>query len=850
MSDSPSTAIAEELAKQQEEISVAEFFEQNRQMLGFGSNARALVTAVKEAVDNSIDAAEEAGILPTVSVEIEKSDGYLELTIVDNGPGITKEQIPKIFGKLLYGSRFGKRSQTRGQQGIGISAAVLYSQLTTGKPTTITSKTEHGDVPYQYDIRIDTDTNEPIILHEEEATWENDSVSGTEISLAIEANFRARQSLHDYITYTAVVNPHVSLTLNEPDHVLEYPRTVNEVPDQPEEIRPHPHGIELGTLQSLVEVTDTTDVSSFLQSEFTRVGDTTATKIITLFRDHAYGREFKWNVPETTSSGEFTGLEFPRVDVSGDEVVNTPVDVVDALIDNSGNDSDNGDADAVEEDTESICTVLETPIAKTKAAINRKPDDVTNAVATQLWSEIEDCGPVTYSDIEKLVESVCDDVANEYNATLGDTVRDSIIDSTWEIICSASPHTLYPILSDVTSDKKTTLSIQVFAVTLAEKIYSSSAHGRYTYEDLESLVTTAAEKTTTETSVSFGETARSNITTTLWESMSARDDTLPTLSELESDRDLLEALHKGMADTKVMAPPSDCLSPIGEDKLIAGLEKVYDADFYTASQRDAGSHSGEPFVVEAGLAYGGDIDEDGSIDLLRFANRVPLVYQQGACCITNVATGIRWNNYKLSHKGSGLPQGPVSLVVHVGSTNVPFTSESKDAIANVDVIADEVERAIRDVALDMKKHIKKQATVRKRQEKQDKIVEILPEFSQKVASIIGEQPPDIKSSMARILNNICVTVTRNDEGTTIDVTNYTNNSVKTPRIELEVSGNGSALGDVEALSNVSVNESGDTVVWTPEVTDSVSISVPSSVKVTGVSVPTAEEENKATIIMN
>src|SRR6056297_4141360 len=132
--------IAEELAERQRQISIAEFFEKNKHMLGFDSGARGLVTAVKEAVDNALDATEEARLdPPDIYVKIEEAGDYYRLIVEDNGPGITREQIPNVFGKLLYGSRFHKREQNRGQQGIGISAAVLYSQLTSGKPAKITS---------------------------------------------------------------------------------------------------------------------------------------------------------------------------------------------------------------------------------------------------------------------------------------------------------------------------------------------------------------------------------------------------------------------------------------------------------------------------------------------------------------------------------------------------------------------------------------------------------------------------------------------------------------------------------------------------------------------------------------
>ncbi|MBU4373651.1 MAG: ATP-binding protein, partial [Euryarchaeota archaeon] len=142
--------IAEELAKKQKAISIAEFFEKNRQILGFDSSPRSLLTCVKEAVDNSLDACEEAGILPDILIKLENaSKNNITIIVEDNGPGIVREQIPRVFAKLLYGSRFHSVKQSRGQQGIGISAAVLYSQLTSGRPAKIISKIDK-DAPAHY----------------------------------------------------------------------------------------------------------------------------------------------------------------------------------------------------------------------------------------------------------------------------------------------------------------------------------------------------------------------------------------------------------------------------------------------------------------------------------------------------------------------------------------------------------------------------------------------------------------------------------------------------------------------------------------------------------------------------
>src|SRR3990170_5805411 len=120
----PSTSVAEELAKKQREISVSEFFERNKQILGYDSPTKALLTAVKEALENGIDACEEAEILPEILVEITKVDkDEFVVAVEDNGPGIVKKQVPNVFGRLLYGSRFHARRQSRGQMGLGISGA-------------------------------------------------------------------------------------------------------------------------------------------------------------------------------------------------------------------------------------------------------------------------------------------------------------------------------------------------------------------------------------------------------------------------------------------------------------------------------------------------------------------------------------------------------------------------------------------------------------------------------------------------------------------------------------------------------------------------------------------------------
>ena len=144
---------AETMAKRQREISVSEFFTKNRHLLGFDSPRKALLTAVKEAVDNSLDACEEARILPDLKVTIERigdNEKQFRMIVEDNGPGIVKAQVPHVFGRLLYGSKFHRLRQSRGQQGIGISAAGMYGQLTTGQPIKVRSKAG-ARIPIKHD---------------------------------------------------------------------------------------------------------------------------------------------------------------------------------------------------------------------------------------------------------------------------------------------------------------------------------------------------------------------------------------------------------------------------------------------------------------------------------------------------------------------------------------------------------------------------------------------------------------------------------------------------------------------------------------------------------------------------
>src|SRR5499426_4179428 len=200
---------AGEMGARQREISVSEFFTKNRHLLGFDNPRKALLTCVKEAVDNALDACEEAGILPDIVVKVEATANggpppavsqatRFRITVTDNGPGIVRQQIPPIFAKLLYGSKFHRLRMSRGQQGIGISAAGMYGQLTTGKPVTIISRTGGRSPAHFFEVQIDTKKNEPLILERKKIEWEH--ARGTQVTLEIEGRYqKGRASVDEYL---------------------------------------------------------------------------------------------------------------------------------------------------------------------------------------------------------------------------------------------------------------------------------------------------------------------------------------------------------------------------------------------------------------------------------------------------------------------------------------------------------------------------------------------------------------------------------------------------------------------------------------------------------------------------
>lgn len=258
--------------KEFKEHSVAEFFKKNKQMLGFYGKVRTLTMVVHEYVTNSLDACEEIGMLPNIDVKIDElGSEYYEVTVTDNGPGISKDNIGKAFGKLLAGTKFHRLIQSRGQQGIGCSGCTMLSQMTTGKASKIITG-RAGQTPISLEITIDPKFNEPKITNLKELTK---PFQGT----AVQAKFKgtlyrdSEQGPLEYLRRTAIANPHAQISFRDPQgQKIIFKRTHNQIPELPKEIKPHPKGITVDEIVTLVKATKARTVQGFILNDFDRTG--------------------------------------------------------------------------------------------------------------------------------------------------------------------------------------------------------------------------------------------------------------------------------------------------------------------------------------------------------------------------------------------------------------------------------------------------------------------------------------------------------------------------------------------------------------------------------------------------
>ncbi|RLI95264.1 MAG: DNA topoisomerase VI subunit B [Candidatus Altiarchaeales archaeon] len=262
---------ADELFKEFRETSITEFFRKNRAHLGYSGRLRSLTTVIHELVTNSLDACEEAGILPEIYIEIKSlGDSHYRVISADNGPGIPVKHIPDVFGKMLAGTKFHRNIQLRGQQGIGVAGVTLFSQTTTGKPIRVRTSTGNGKVN-EVELMIDITKNRAEILSNREYSeyWR-----GTEIGCELKGvKFSLReQGPFEYVRRTAIANPHAKIVFVDPEgRKTIFERSSEKIPKSPVAVKPHPQGIEVDDLLNMAKKTKARKVSSFLISEFSRV---------------------------------------------------------------------------------------------------------------------------------------------------------------------------------------------------------------------------------------------------------------------------------------------------------------------------------------------------------------------------------------------------------------------------------------------------------------------------------------------------------------------------------------------------------------------------------------------------
>jgi DNA topoisomerase-6 subunit B len=599
-------ATAESMAAKQRDISVSEFFAKNRHLLGFDNPRKALLTTVKEAVDNSLDACEEAGIVPEIWVTIEATgNNRFKVSVQDNGPGIVKKQIPLIFGKLLYGSKFHRLRMSRGQQGIGISAAGMYGMLTTGKPVKIISKLSPKKPAHYFELQIDTKRNQPEIIngkgegvdveggkdfHERlkkhGIDWEThykaaegkepqgkepqEVKSGTRVTIELEGRFiRGRGSVDEYLEQTAIANPHVTLHYKDADgNETSYQRSTTDMPPEPKEIKPHPYGVELGRLVTMLKDTHAGTISAFMTDSFSRVSSSVARK---------------------------------------------------------------------------VCE-------EAKISTRMNPKKVGRQEADALYQAIQ-------------------------NTRISSPSTDCLVPIGEQLILKGLHH------------------------VVPGEFYCAATRPPAVYRGNPFLI---------EVGLAYGGVS------------SAQKVSLEALVELLSESDA-RTLRQFLMNT------FDGIGSEASDKILTEAKMG-------TRQSPAKLKKDEIAQLHAAMRNV-NLSEGQSMQVLRYANRVPLQFQPAACAITQSVIGNNWRSYGLSQSRGNLPQGPVTVMVHMASVWVPFTSESKEAIAGYPEIQKELRLGLQAVGRKLGMYLNRKVKVKQEGERRSIFLRYLGEVAEAVGVI-------------------------------------------------------------------------------------------------------------------
>jgi len=283
----------------------------------------------------------------------------------------------------------------------------------------------------------------------------------------------------------------------------------------------------------------------------------------------------------------------------------------------------------------------------------------------------------------------------------------------------------------------------------------------------------------------------------------------PKSSPKELTRENISKLLKAFKITDFLPPPTDCLSPIGEELIMKSLMAEYKGEWVKAITRKPKVYSGHPFIVEAGIVYGGEITSE-KVTLLRYSNKIPLIYQQGGCSITKAVINVNWKAYGLQQSKNELPYAPAVIMVHVASTNVPYTSESKEAISHIPEIADEIRLALQELGRRLNEYVGKKARLNKKKKKEDTLNLLLPLLAKKVSEILGKDSIDVDSIVAKIIGKVYIERILTEDNGYIDVCLTVNNFSKSGK-NLKIYE--MCSGEVEAENAKITPSSHNTLKW-------------------------------------
>ncbi|MFU8652071.1 DNA topoisomerase VI subunit B [Methanotorris formicicus] len=655
--------MAENLFEEFKEHSVAEFFRKNRHMLGYSGKLRSMTTIIHELVTNSLDACEEAEILPDIKVEIEKlgTDHY-KVTVEDNGPGIPPEFVPKVFGKMLAGSKMHRLVQSRGQQGIGAAGVLLFAQMTTGKPLKIITSTGDGII-HEMEIKMSVEKNEgEVVSHKTRpGNWRGTRVGGEFKEVTYN---RGEYGPYEYLRRISLATPHAKITLKDPEDTIVFDRVSHEIPKRPEEMKPHPHGLTPDEFLYISRKTQAKRVSSMLVQELSRFSSKRIKDLENyMLRDKLlenYRNSVFWSIVV-------------------DCYLNINID------------------DYIEKFKEYID---DEEIKQLKDVINFLPESLDELKRFVLKYMI-----MEYL-FNKFDEGKIKEIKHHFKKK-----PENFIDYAEKNFLSAS--TMEEFRKKL---KNITKSPEEFVNALKEK-------GMISDEELEKFkgeIKNILSKNPKELG---------------WEDA--------------------EIIVRCLQDMDFIAPSTSGLRPIGAENIEKSLESLLNPNFVKAITRNPKTYKGGiPFAVEVAIAYGGESgrqsDEGRKMEIMRFANHVPLLFDTGGCGLTKAVKSINWKRYGL--RGEDIP---MTVFINLISTHVPYTSAGKQAVAcsenENEEIFNEIRQALMICGRDLEKHLSRIRREIEEEKKKKYVMKYVRIFAEALGGILNKPVDDIEEKVIKLL---------------------------------------------------------------------------------------------------